>query len=309
MSEEGNFVSMMLDSRDQLSTHDQCRKFLTAALAPGRMVLDVGSGNGSLMKELASMGFAVSGIEIDPALIEACREEGLDVREGRAESLPFPDESMDAVVCSVVLPYTDERAAVEEWVRVLRPGGVVNASGHGLGYGVRYLVRGPGLKTRFYGLRMLANTLFYRLSGRRLPGFVGDTLCQSSGRMNAHFRSLGLVSQDELVVGRFFGFPIFLCHRAVKPVPASAAFSLRCDSADLKVAGPRNLNRAFAKILDRVVDTSQHPSRLRRRMQRDKHPPGARNTVALQMVRDYLRLIRREKFDDALLLFGRQSDP
>ncbi|HMQ05052.1 MAG TPA: class I SAM-dependent methyltransferase [Pyrinomonadaceae bacterium] len=140
---------MRHDLREQLSPHQQCRQFLAAELAPGGLVLDVGCGTGNLMKELARMGYAVSGVEIDAALVEACRDDGLEVREGRAESLPFPDESVDAVVCSVVLPYTDERAAVKEWARVLRSGGVANASCHGLGYGVRYLIGGPGLKTRF----------------------------------------------------------------------------------------------------------------------------------------------------------------
>lgn len=79
---------------------------------------------------------------------------------------------------------------------------------------------------------MLANTLFYRLSGRRLPGFVGDTLRQTPGGMNAHFRASGLRSDARLVVGKYLGFPIFLCHRAVKPGAAAPA------SADADRSGP-----------------------------------------------------------------------
>jgi SAM-dependent methyltransferase len=168
------------------------------------------------MAELAGRGCSIAGLEIDPALVESCRASGLQVSQGEAERLPVADESLDAIVCSVVLPYTDEKKAVAEWARVLRPGGAINATFHGLGYGLNYLTRRPGLMTKFYGLRMLANTAFYGITDRRLPGFLGDTLCQTAWRLRSYYRSVGLELQAEQVVGTCLRLPIFLCHRVVK---------------------------------------------------------------------------------------------
>src|SRR5690606_7242849 len=123
------------------------------------------------------------GVEIDTRLVAECRSRGLDVLQGQAEMLPFDGSSFDAVLCSVVVPYTDERRAVAEWARVLKLGGAVNLTTHGLGYGLDYLLRGNHWKRRFYGFRMLVNSAVYEASGRRIPGFLGDTLCQTSSRM------------------------------------------------------------------------------------------------------------------------------
>lgn len=215
----------LMHGAEEIPPHVRCRQFLLAGLTAGRVVLDVGCGTGELMAELAGRGCSVTGVEIDPSLVESCRAAGFQANEGRAERLPAADGSLDAIVCSVVLPYTDERKAVVEWARVLRPGGVINATYHGLGYGLNYLTHHPGLKNRFYGLRMLANTAFYGLTGRRLPGLLGDTLCQTGRRLRSYYRSVGLELHTEQVVGKCMGHPIFLCHRVVKApaAPAGAA--------------------------------------------------------------------------------------
>lgn len=198
------------------ATSALCRQFLLEGIREKQVVLDVGCGAGALMVELARRGCLVQGVEIDPARVEECRGKGLDVKEGRAETLPLADRSMDVVVCSVVVPYTDERRAVAEWARVVKPGGRVNVTLHGLGYGVACLFRGPGVKRRLYGARMLVNTWWYGLVGRRLPGFFGDTLCQTSSRMKAYYRENGLTLQQEQVVGLIAGLPQFLCHFILK---------------------------------------------------------------------------------------------
>ena len=206
--------------RETLSTippHIQCRQILLTNLRPGHVVLDVGCGTGGLMSELESMGCSVSGVEINRSLVESCRANGLQVSEGRAERLPVESESVDAIVCSVVLPYVDQKPAIAEWARVLHPGGMVNATYHGIGYGLDYLTRGAGFKTKFYGFRMLANTAFHALTGGRLPGFLGDTFCQNRRRLNSYYRSAGLELVSELIVNKCAGLPVFFCHRLMKP--------------------------------------------------------------------------------------------
>lgn len=199
-----------------LPLHVQCRQFLLGGLGAGMSVLDVGCGRGELLAELAQRGCTVRGVEINPALVEACRASGLTVDAGAAEQLPIASESHDAIVCSVVLPYTDERKAVAEWARVLRPGGVVLATYHGTGYGVNYILNGGRFATRCYGLRMLANTACCSLTNRRLPGFLGDTQCQTARRLARHYRHAGLTLVEQKIVGHCAGLPMFICHRLEK---------------------------------------------------------------------------------------------
>src|SRR3712207_4767160 len=75
-------------------------------------------------------GVRLTGIDLSPARLEIARKKaelvGLDadLREGAAQELPFPDASFDAVVCTLSLcTIPDERRAVAEMKRVLRPRG------------------------------------------------------------------------------------------------------------------------------------------------------------------------------------------
>jgi ubiquinone/menaquinone biosynthesis C-methylase UbiE len=92
--------------------------------------LDVGCGTGFLSLELALRGHRVTGIDFAPAMLDAAQrkaaERGLTIcfEEADAEHLPFPPQSFDLVVSRHVLwtlPHPE--AAIEEWIRVLRPGG------------------------------------------------------------------------------------------------------------------------------------------------------------------------------------------
>ena len=92
--------------------------------------LDAGCGTGFLSLELAARGHRVTGIDFAPAmLVEARRKaaaQGVAVRfeEADAEQMPFAPHSFDLVISRHVLwtlPHPE--AAIDEWVRVLRPGG------------------------------------------------------------------------------------------------------------------------------------------------------------------------------------------
>jgi len=168
-------------------------------LPPQARVLDVGCGQGEHLAELVRGGCQVTGVEIDPRAAESLRAQGYDVRVGIAESLPLLDSSFDAVVCSVVIPYTDERRAIAEWSRVLVPGGQVRASYHGAAFPLKYLLHGPGIRRRLYGGRTLLNSWVYRVTSRRLPGFWGDTLYQSAARLKKYYRQSGFQLLAEYV--------------------------------------------------------------------------------------------------------------
>lgn len=105
-----------------------------ALLAPGDRVLDVACGTGAVAREaLGRVGpeGEVRGVDLSPDMLAVARRNlpGLDLREGRAEELPFEDGSFDAVLCQFGLMFFEDRQqALREMVRVLRPGGGVSVA-------------------------------------------------------------------------------------------------------------------------------------------------------------------------------------
>jgi SAM-dependent methyltransferase len=186
--------------------------FRFASFPAGARVLDVGFGHGEQMKHVAQGGGHAFGVEYDGTLARKGHAAGLRVCRAAAEGLPFATASFDGLICKVVIPYTDEASAVGEIARVLRPGGLAHVSYHGLGYSLRYLLTDPNWKRRVYGARTIANTVVYRASGRRLPGFWGDTIFQSASRLRSYYRRSGLELVAAQPSGRFAGAPVFIYH-------------------------------------------------------------------------------------------------
>ena len=90
----------------------------------GKKVLDVGCGTGNFVRKLDALGYDVIGIEPDRAMRAKAIEKGLRCIEGRAEDIPFPDGSFDAVLSVTSLEFfEDKEKAVLEMIRVLKPGG------------------------------------------------------------------------------------------------------------------------------------------------------------------------------------------
>jgi ubiquinone/menaquinone biosynthesis C-methylase UbiE len=92
--------------------------------------LDVGCGTGFLSLELAARGHRVTGVDLAPTMLALARQkaaaQGFAVRfeEADAENLPFAAGSFDLVISRHVLwtlPHPE--AAIDDWRRVLRPGG------------------------------------------------------------------------------------------------------------------------------------------------------------------------------------------
>lgn len=109
-----------------------------------RRALDIGCGPGALTSELVRRLGASAVAAIDPSetFVEECarRHPGVDVRQGRAESLPFPDGSFDIVLAQLVLHFvSDPAAAASEMRRVLLPGGTAAACVWDFAEGMRML--------------------------------------------------------------------------------------------------------------------------------------------------------------------------
>ena len=178
----------------------------------GGVVLDVGCGEGLELATLREAGYQAIGLDLAPEAVRACRAMGHPVIIASAERLPFRSGSCHGILCKVVLPYTDERRAIEEIGRVLAPGGVGLLYFHGLGYSLRYLLVPDVWKLAVYAARTIFNTLVYRLSGRRLPGFLGDTIFQSDRRLRRYYDLVGLTLESATPSRRFLGQPVFLGH-------------------------------------------------------------------------------------------------
>ena len=102
-------------------------------LSPGDLVLDVCTGTALVALELSGEpGCQVVGLDLSQRMLregrgrvsKAGRNTSVQLVRGRAEDLPFPDGSFDAVVFTFLLRYVeDPQATVSEMARVLKPGG------------------------------------------------------------------------------------------------------------------------------------------------------------------------------------------
>lgn len=116
-----------------------------AGIESGQRVLDVASGTGVLAcaaAERVGLNGSVVGLDPNDDMLAIARRKGAKIewRNGRAEAIPFPNNSFDTVVSQFGLMFFEDKpGALREMVRVLRPGGrlavaVCDALDHSPGY-------------------------------------------------------------------------------------------------------------------------------------------------------------------------------
>jgi ubiquinone/menaquinone biosynthesis C-methylase UbiE len=98
----------------------------------GKRIIDVGCGDGALVRAMAAQGARVTGLEINPDQLAKARASAAvadeTYREGIAQTLPMKDASVDVVVFSNSLhhvPIEGQGQALAEAARVLVPGGML----------------------------------------------------------------------------------------------------------------------------------------------------------------------------------------
>ena len=166
--------------------------------ATGKKVLDVGCGPGNLLVALAAdVPERLIGVDVDETFLVFGRsqvEKSIDplaavptLLRASLPTLPFADETFDLVTCFLVMPHVpDDRIALTELARVLKPGGTLAISGHGFGFPLRYLKR-----FRLKPLQMYLASLIYRCTGKK---WIRNTL-QNDRKICNLLNGIGVVPE------------------------------------------------------------------------------------------------------------------
>lgn len=89
----------------------------------GLRILDVGCGTGANLEMLSQFGQA-EGVDVSDEALEFCRQKGLTVQKGLAETLPYADETFDiSTALDVIEHLDDDIAGLREMHRVTKNGG------------------------------------------------------------------------------------------------------------------------------------------------------------------------------------------
>jgi SAM-dependent methyltransferase len=212
-------------------------------------VLDAGCGTGGNSAHLRRYG-AVTGIDFSQHALAYARERpGIRLARASVESLPFADESFDLVLSNDVLCHlavASDAAAVREFRRVLRPGGVlflqlpayewlrshhdaaVHTEHRYTAAETRSLVTAGGLRVRrvtYANSLLFPAATLWRALHRVLPGAREDERSDVrpvAGPVNAGMRLL--LSLEAPILGRRnlpFGLSVIAVGQ--KPAPPSAS--------------------------------------------------------------------------------------
>ena len=97
--------------------------YLARYLEGSEDILSVGCGPAIIESGLSERGFRVTGLDVSRETLN-CAPDRIRTVAARAEDMPFPESSFDAVIYIASLQFIEDyRKAIEKTVRVLRPDG------------------------------------------------------------------------------------------------------------------------------------------------------------------------------------------
>jgi SAM-dependent methyltransferase len=143
----------------------------------GERLLDIGCGSGDHLNLFRKKGCDVTGLDPSPLMLDQARQRlahRAELRQGRAEDLPFSDNEFDIVTLIASLEFTDDPAlAVAEAIRVCRGRVFVGVMNHYSLIGVQGHLRSLfnasiNAKTRFFHLAGLTTMIRSQLQGVRI---------------------------------------------------------------------------------------------------------------------------------------------
>lgn len=210
-------------------------RFFSAPAGGVLRALDFGCGTGAVLEFLASRGHEAHGVDMSAEALAFCRARGLSVLLQDAHgAIPHPDNSFDLVCALDVLEHIeDDRAAVREILRVLRPGGTFvamvpahqllfsyhdTALHHFRRYGRRELAQLISEQCHLRAVRwMHASILIPAVAVRLLRTVIGGSHAGSDVRPARRFTNafMGTLYRIELFIFRYLRLPFGLSLLAV----------------------------------------------------------------------------------------------
>ena len=170
---------------------------------PIERVLDVGCGGGQDLLPFLEMTSAFCvGIDTATELGQVASEvfgngQRVAFVRSEGEKLPFASESFDVVLCRVALPYMNNREAIGEVGRILKPNGVYLLKTHTPHFYiemVRQRLKTFNPKMLVFPLVCLAGGFWHLLTGKRFQNGIwrGKEIFQTQGFLEKEFRQNGL---------------------------------------------------------------------------------------------------------------------
>ena len=123
-----------LDAQVDLFWHAEKPLLMRHGLQDGKAILDCGCGPGRLLELVANefQQLSLTGLEVDPILVEACRDRfantrhEVEIHQGSAEDPGLPAASFDLIVMRLVLEHVpDPVAALKSLSGLLKPDGQI----------------------------------------------------------------------------------------------------------------------------------------------------------------------------------------
>jgi SAM-dependent methyltransferase len=113
---------------DELQFHALRRALALVEISPGARFLDVGCGTGRWVRRYEALGFSAVGVDATIGMLQIARAHNTrsPLVTGLAQSLPFSNAVFDCLSDITVvqhIPYELQSKALQEMVRVLKPGG------------------------------------------------------------------------------------------------------------------------------------------------------------------------------------------
>jgi ubiquinone/menaquinone biosynthesis C-methylase UbiE len=142
---------------------------LLASIKEGQNVLDIGCGTGALTLKAASRGARVTGLDINPQMLDIARKhaEALQLTQniqlleaGVAEMESIESESLDVVMsglCFSELSEDEQNYALKQVNRILKPGGLLLLADE-------TIARNFFLKLLSFSVRLTVKTITYILT-------------------------------------------------------------------------------------------------------------------------------------------------
>lgn len=159
------------------------RNFLVDAVRGRRIerVLDLGCAAGhELLPFLEETDAVCIGVDYGPQLATLTKpifagNERVNFVRANGAAMPFADELFDVIICKVALPYMDNRAAIAEIARMLRPGGSLLIKTHSPWFYLWMIKeRAKSLNPRqmAYPIICFAAGIWHSITGRQLAGGI-----------------------------------------------------------------------------------------------------------------------------------------